>query len=235
MKFPRSLIIVAVFLALWNEPARAQIEVAGSAAILDKLRLNRGIEGKDNTFYEDIIGDPFIFKDFHEGTLYIEPEGKYNVNIRYDIYANQMHLKDSNMIYAIIHPGKVKLIEAGAYKFLYSVYGNSPDDTEPAHSSYFIIREEGKCMLLIKKSIRVQDAEPPKLYQEAKPPKFVATADTYFLKAEGKRAVRIRNKKDLLTVLADKYDAIDSYISSNKLGVKDIEELAKIVSYYNSL
>ena len=90
-------------------------------------------------------------------------------------------------------------------------------------------------MLLIKKNIRVQDAEPAKLYQEAKPPKFVATADTYYLKPEGKSAVRIKNKKDLLTVLADKSDALDSYISSNKLGVKEIEDLAKIVAYYNSL
>ena len=44
-----------------------------------------------------------------------------------------MHLKDSNMIYAIIHPEKVKQIEAGDYKFIYSVFVNSPGDDEPAH------------------------------------------------------------------------------------------------------
>lgn len=235
MELAKSLIIAATFLALCNEPVRAQMEVAGSDAILDKLRLNRGVEGKDNTFYEDISGDPFIFKNFHEGTMYVEPEGKYNVNIRYDIYADQMHLKDSNMIYAIIHPDKVKLIEAGNYKFIYSLFLDSPGDVGPARSSYFIIKTEGKCLLLIKKSIRVQDAEPAKLYQDAKPPKFVATADIFFLKPEGKSAVRIKNKKDLLTVLADKSETIGDYISSNKLDLKDIEELAKIVSYYNSL
>ena len=45
--------------------------------------------------------------------------------------------------------------------------------------------------------------------------------------------MRIKNKKELLTVLADKSDELDSYIRSNKLDVKKIEDLVKIVSYYN--
>lgn len=213
----------------------AQMPMDGTDGMLNKLRLNRGIDGVETTLYQDIQGNPYVFRDFQKGVMYVLPDKKVDVEIRYDIYADQMHLKDSNMIYAIIHPERVKLIEAGNYKFIYSVFVNSPDDKEPGHSSYFILRTEGKCMLLIKKSIRVQDAEPPKLYQDAKPPKFVATADTYYLKADGESAVRIKNKKDLLTVLADKSDVIDSYISSNKLGVKDVEDLEKIVAYYNSL
>jgi hypothetical protein len=235
MKSAKQLIHLISLLVFCLESINAQIEIQGTEFMLNKLRLNKGLEGIPSNLYEDIQGDPFIFRDFQKGILYVQPEGKYNVNIRYDIYANQMHLKDSNMIYAIIHPDKVKLIEAGNYKFIYSVFVNSPDDIEPAHSSYFIIKTGGKCMLLIKKSIRVQDAEPPKLYQEAKPPKFVSKADTYFLKTDGGSAVRIKNKKELLTLLADKSDVIDSYIISNKLGVKDIEDLEKIVSYYNSL
>ena len=86
-------------------------------------------------------------------------------------------------------------------------YLNSPKDDAPAKSSYFILKTEGKCTLLVKKNIRVQDAELPTLYQEAKPAKFVPTADTYFLKNDGSSAVRIKNNKDLLSVLADKSDA----------------------------
>ena len=235
MRSSKQLILLVCLFVFSLESINAQVEIPGTEFMLNKLRLNKGLEGIQSTLYKDIQGDPFIFKDFQKGELYIMSGEKATVNIRYDIYADQMHLKDSNMIYAIIHPEKVKQIEAGDYKFIYSVFVNSPGDDEPAMSSYFLIKTEGKCMLLIKKNIRVQDGEPAKLYQEAKPPKFVATADTYYLKPEGKSAVRIKNKKDLLNVLADKSDALDSYISSNKLGVKEIADLAKIVAYYNSL
>lgn len=213
----------------------AQIPVLGTDEILEKLRLNREVEGNYNILYKDVQGDPYIFKDFHEGTLNVIPDKKITVNIRYDIYADQMHLKDKDQIYAIIHPDKVSLIEAGSYKFIYSPYLKSPDDKDPELSSYFILKADGKCKLLIKKHIRVQDAETNKLYQDAKPPKFIPTSDTYFFKIDNLSAIRIKNKKDLLTVLSDKSEAVDKYISSSKLDAKEVNDLEKIVDYYNSL
>jgi hypothetical protein len=235
MKTFRSLIVIALLAALRSGSALAQIPVLGTDEILEKLRLNREVEGNYNIFYKDVEGDPYIFKDFHEGTMYVIPDKKFTVNIRYDIYADQMHLKDKDQIYAIIHPDKVRLIEAGTYKFIYSAYLKSPEDKDPELSSYFILKSDGKCRLLIKKHMRVQDAETNKLYQDAKPPKFIATSDTYFLKLENKAAIRIKNKKDLLTVLADKSEAVDKYISSNKLDAKEVGDLEKIIIYYNTL
>ncbi len=235
MKSAKQLIFLACILIFSLESINAQVEVSGTQFMLNKLRLNKGIEGIPVTLYEDIKGDPYLFRDFQKGVLSVLNDQKFDVEIRYDLYANQMHLKNKDQIYAIIHPEKVQLIEAGDYKFIYSAYLNSPKDDEPSSSSYFILKTGGKCTLLVKKNIRIQDAELPTLYQAAKPAKFVLTADTYFLKNDGGSAVQIRNKKDLLTVLKDKSDAVKSFISSNKLGVKEIEDLAKIVAYYNSL
>jgi hypothetical protein len=39
----------------------------------------------------------------------------------------------------------------------------------------------------------------------------------------------------LLSVLGDKTEALNRFISSNKPGVKDVEDIARIVSYYNGL
>jgi hypothetical protein len=39
----------------------------------------------------------------------------------------------------------------------------------------------------------------------------------------------------LLSVLGDQKDALSRFIVSNKLGIKDIGDMVKIVSYYNSL
>jgi hypothetical protein len=233
MKSAKQLFVIICLFIGGLESINAQLEIGGTDILLDKLRLNKGLEGGEGTLYQDIKGDPYVFGDFQKGVLYVLPDQKFDVEIRYDIYADQMHLKSKDQIYAIIHPEKVKLIDAGNLKFIYSPYLKSPTDKEPEMSSYFLVRTEGKCMLLVKKNIRVQDAEPPKLYQEAKPAKFVPQADTYFLKMEGKSAVKIKSKKELLTVMNDRSDAIDSYMSSNKLDVKDINDLEKIVIYYN--
>ena len=146
-----------------------------------------------------------------------------------------MHLKNNNEIYAIIHPEKVKLIEVDNLKFIYSGYVQSSGEETSKENSYFVIRIDGRCKLLIKKNIRIQDAEPAKLYQEPKPARFILTNDTYYLKAGDSAAVRIKSKNDLLEVMSDKKDALTNFISSNKLGIKNIEDLSKIVSYFNGL
>lgn len=234
MKLAKLFIFISL-LIICNGSIIAQIPVLGTDEILEKLRLKREVEGNFNIYYKDVEGDPYIFRDFHEGALYVLPDKKFTVNIRYDMYADQMHLKDKDQIYAIIHPERVKLIEADDYKFIYSSYIKSPGNDEPKQSSYFILKTDGKCKLLIKKNMRVQDAETERLYQEPEPAKFIATGDYYFLKLDDMSAVRIRNKKDLLTVLEGKSDAIDSYIRTKKLDVREIEDLADIITYYNSL
>lgn len=233
MKSAKKLFFLVCLFILGLESINAQLDIGGTDILLDKIRLNKGLEGGAGILYQDIQGDPYIFTNFQKGVLYLLTDKKYDVEIRYDIYAGQMHLKSNDQIFAIIHPEKVKLIEAGSMKFIYSSYLKSPEDKEPEVSTYFLVRTDGKCMLLEKKNIRVQDPEPAKLYQEAKPAKFIPLADTYFLKMEGSSAVKFKNKKELLTVLNDKSKEIDNYITSNKLDIKEINDLEKIVAYYN--
>ena len=213
----------------------SQIIVPGSESLLAKLRLNEGIEGIKSETYDNITGDPYIYKDFHEGELTLQNGETYRLNLRYDIYGNQVHLKDNDNIYGIIHPEKIALIVIDTVRFLYSNYGNSPGGKSSRNESYFILKNDGKCKLLIKRNIRIQDAEPPKLYQDAKPAKFIHTNNTYYLKLEDNNAVLIRNKKDILSVLNDKKEAITAYLNSNNPNIKKVEDLSGIVNYYNSL
>ena len=230
-----NFILSALLIINISLTVQSQIIVPGSETLLDKLRLNKGVTGLKSALYDDIAGNPYIFKDFQKGKLIVNSGEEFDVNLRYDIFASEMHLKDKDEIYAIIHPEKVKLIEADSLKFIYSGYTKSPGEETPKEGSYFIVNTDGRCKLLVKKNIRIQDAEPPKLYQDAKPAKFILTDDTYYLKLEDKSAVRIRNKKELLSVLGDQKEALSSFISSNKLGIKDVEDMVRIVSYYNGL
>jgi hypothetical protein len=216
-------------------PSFSQMAISGSEVMLDKLRLNKGIKGMNDVEYSAIQGEPFIFRNFKIGSLIASNGEKFNIEVRYDMYANEMHIKNKDEIFAIIHPEKVKLIEADDIKFIYSQYAKGPGENSNGDSSYFILSTDGKCKLLVKKNVRIQEAEPPKLYQEAKPAKFVATTDLYYLKINENDAIKIKNEKELLIVLADKESEIKIFIKTNHLGVSKIEDLSKIVSYYNSL
>ena len=193
------------------------------------------MHGIEYETYTTTTGDPFIYRDFHEGDLTLRNGETYRLEMRYDIYANQMHLRNKNEFYAINYPEKLASIVIDTLSFIYCNFVNSPEQKNSGESSYFILKTGGKCKLLIKKNIRVQDAEQPKPLQDAKPAKFVHLGDTYYLKQEGESAVRIKGKKELLHILADKKDELNKFIDSNRLATKDLEDLVKIVTFYNSL
>ena len=224
---------LAVGLFIIQFSALAQVPVDGSEILLDKLRLNKGIKGDEAMLYANITGDPYLFKDYQKGVLVVSSGTKFNVNVRYDIYANEIHLKDKEAEYAIIHPEKVKSIEVDGLKFIYSPYVKSGSETVTKDGGYFIVKTDGPCKLLIRKNLRIQDPEPAKLYQEAKPAKFIHLDDTYYIKLNDQSAVRVRTEKDLLTALADQKAPLSKFIKSNRLGTKDVEDLSKIVTFYN--
>lgn len=237
MKKIKSILISFFFLifSFYSVQSQSQIIVPGSEELLDKMRLNKSISGPEELLYSNIIGDPYLFKDFHQGKMTLNSGETYQLDLRFDIYANQMHMKYKDQVYAIIHQEKIASLIIGTEQFIYSNYLKSTDSESSPESTYFILGTDGKCKLLIKKNIRIQEAELPKVLQDAKPARFIHTNDTYYLKQENKPAIKIGNKNELLSVLDDHKDPMVQFINSNKLGIKKIEDLKKIVSYYNGL
>lgn len=235
MKTVKSILLISCVLLLSFSSAHSQNVVPGSELILDKLRLNKVMHGIEYETYGTIAGDPYIYKDFHEGEMTLKNGETYKLNLRFDIYANQVHFKNNDQIYGIIYPEKIASVVIDTIRLLYSSYVNSLAIKTSGDGSYFILKADGKCKLLIKKNIRIQDAEPPKVLQDAKPAKFIHLRDTYYLKLNENAAVLIRNKKDVLAVMGDKKETISKYLKSNKSGTNNIKDLVMIVDYYNSL
>jgi hypothetical protein len=229
------LFTLNIFLCFNVLNSQSQQVVPGSGELLSKLRLNKNAGGIEKVTYSNIDGDPFIYRDFIPGRMILKNGEIYSLNLRYDIYTSKIQFKDKDEIFEIINQEKLALIVIDTITFQYSNYLKSPGEANSVENSWFILKTDGKCKLFIKKNIRIQDAELPKPYQEAKPAKFIHTSDTYYLKPEDKSAVRIDNKKDLLNIFTDKKDQITEFINSNKLGVKEVYDLVKIISFYNSL
>lgn len=214
----------------------SQIVVPGSEYLLSKLRLNESKDGIRYTPYTDIVGDPYIFKDFCSGQVVFKTGETYKADLRYDIYADLIQIRHNDNVFGIANTGTLSKILIDTLSFIYDNIILRPGDKDPSANRYcFIVKREGRCNLLIRKNIRIQDAELPKLYQDAKPAKFVQLKDSYYIKTEDSNAVRITNTKDLLSVLHDREEELRQFIRINRLRIKDLNDLDKIVSYYNSL
>ena len=236
MKKFRLYYLLPLMLALVSiSNAQSQALVYGSDILLDKLRLNKSTEGIADTYYSDIEGDPYLYKDFQKAKLSMTSGEIYDVDIRYDIYAGELHLRVKGIIYVITNYNQFQYAEIDNNKFVYSDYKLTPGTENVSGSTYFILLTEGRCKLLAKMNIRIQDPEPPKLYQDAKPAKFILKDDTYYLKLGESSAVKIKGKKDLLEILDDQQNKLKTFIKSNKLSTSKSEDLIKIISFYNDL
>ena len=229
-----SYLIISTLLICCPIRTFSQWWVEGGDEILNRLRIDKNISSMEKVTYSSFEGDPFLYKNFAEGKVTMKNNETYQLKMRYDIYADQVQFIRDDKVYNFISPGNISSLTIDTLRFIYSDFKNSPDDKDTKGSSFFILKKDGKCKLLVKKNIRIQAAEPPKIYQDAKPPKFIITADTYFFKIGDESAVRVRSKKDVLNLLGNRSDDIAKFISTNKLGT-NISDLYKIAGYYNGL
>ncbi|MEZ4996365.1 MAG: hypothetical protein R2758_02410 [Bacteroidales bacterium] len=63
------LLVVPVMLVY---PVISQDVVPGSDLLLAKLRLNESMSGAQYSSYDEIEGDPYIFKEFRQGLLVLK-------------------------------------------------------------------------------------------------------------------------------------------------------------------
>jgi len=213
--------------------AQSQVLVLGTQSMLDKLRLNKGIEGISDIYYSEILGDPFIAADFADGKVILKSGDLFDVELRYDIYADQMQFRTEGEIYIISNYRQIQSVILEDMEYIYTDYSISFGTDDPDGVAYFALLVDGECKLLERKNIRIQEPEPPKLYQEAKPAKFILKDDSYYLKLGEKSAVKIKSKKDLVEILSDQQDNLKTFIRSNKLSTGKREDLIKIISFYN--
>jgi hypothetical protein len=202
--------------------------------LLSRLRLNRTMTGIEKVNYSNIIGDPFLYKDFIPGSLTLKTGETLPLYLRYDIYTDEIQFRQKEEIYVLVNTESVSVVMMDTLKFIYTRYMKSPGDISSIENSWFLLKEDGKCRLLIKKNLRLQSAEDAKPYQAAKPAKFIKTNDSFYLQPEGQNAMRVTSRKDILSILSDKSSELNKFIDSARLGAKDINDLRKIVAFYNS-
>lgn len=180
------------------------------------------------TEYKDIVGSPYLNRDFTEGIFYFKDSTAYKIPIRYNIYSDEMEYQIKGINYAINDPKSLNRILLGASYFIFL-----DSNTE---RGYYEVLETGKYTLLQKRKVNFRPEEGPKPIEGTiKPASFVKHPDIFFILNKDSQLKKISNLKSLINYMDDHKLKIESFVKKEKIKKAKKENLIKIVKYYNML
>ncbi len=230
----RNILSLSVICAFIN-CTYAQYEVKGIDDVLLKIRINNNINGTKNENYKKIEGNPYMFDNFQAGTVKLKNGNTFAGMLQYDIYAGTLYFKKNDTNYAIDLPNEIEYITINESKLIYSNYIPAKPAKETTASTYFEIVIDAKCQLLAKKNVSIKEGVQGNGIVLSTPTRFNKKNDTYFIKIDNKPAIEIKNNQSLISIFEKYSNTIETFIDKENLSYKRVEDLKKIVNYYNTL
>jgi len=185
----------------------------------------------------DVAGTPFYSEEWRFGILVVMDNRRYDsVKFRLNLQSGEVHVLDTNgrelalakgYIKEALWLGKIKGIPEG----IRFQNGFPAIEQQDAYSFYEVL-SEGKFWLLhsIRKVISEQKDD---LSGEIR--KEYKTYEDYYV-YDGKTMQRIKKDKTFVeNLLADKREKIETFVSDNKFKLRSIDEIRKVIEFYNTL
>jgi hypothetical protein len=189
-----------------------------------------GLELRDISL-EGVEGSLYVGEDWPEGILTLKG-GKTieNYRFRYDVYSDQMQFIAGNDTLAFASPGELHSIVFKGMTFVYEPY----ECSDILMKGYFQLITPGKKQLLLKRSVAYHLNENENTPIESKESYLIT--ECYFLKTGNQPAHKVMcNRKSAILALNDKRKELEEYLKITGNKVKTLEDLKKMVEYYNSI
>ena len=102
---------------------------------------------------------------------------------------------------------------------------------------YFLVHNEGNNVLLSRKVVEYKEAKPAmSSYQKDRPADFKREDDEIYLKFKNGNLTEVpKSKNKFYGIFGENASNIKKYVKKNKLSVKEIKDLKKIVAYSNTI
>ena len=184
---------------------------------------------------------------WHPGLLVTNQGDSIKGNLKYDFENQSIQLDDGETLKAF----NVNNL------FFFEIY----DETIKDHRQFYSLMYEvgykysipvlfemvinGKLSLLLRERIVSESTQSsfPSYYAYSMMPRFSNNSgyvnkikyDYFFLDNEGNILKFKGKKKELYNLMNDQYQKVKSYISNNKINLKRMSDLARVVSFYNQI
>ena len=203
--------------------------ILNRGAVLNLSPIGRDLEkkGMDEESRRKLLKKQYLTIAYNP--CYID-EFKTLAYLRYNLYDDQMEfVKNENIYY--LKKEKGRKIQFTIPRSVYKIYELDGD------LEYFLVQVEGKSSLLVKQSSRfLKPRKATTSYGVDKPADFKRSKDVYYIVFNDESVVKIpMKKKELHIIFGTKKTMIKEYVKKNKLNPKNLEDLEKLVVYYNTL
>ncbi|MCP2043187.1 hypothetical protein [Pontibacter sp. HSC-36F09] len=208
-----------------------------SASAVAQFTHTNNMEARPVHEYNTITmtGSPYLHKEWAKGSLTLKNGTVYQgIDLMYDQVKDVIIFKTKN--------GDVKELLEPVQEFKIGYIENNKQvertfrsgfsgDGVPA-KAFMEVLADGQVALLKHTSKKIFDR---KNYSSATIDREVQESEDYYI-AVGDKAVKVKKSKNsLLAAIPDKKDYLETYIKSNALNLRDDNDMAKLVAYYNSL
>ena len=183
-------------------------------------------------------GSPYFIEEWNLGEIKGPKGVTYeSVRIRYNIYEGNLEIIKDGIAIAVDKKQVESFtitevnddLEEISYHFSRIIGGNETN-------KFYQVLFEGETSLLVDYTINKVNIVSQGYNTTAKTDRFALSSEYYLYDAEsGYVKFRPKNKEFLSVIASDRKDAINKYLSQNKLNVKREEDLVNIVEYYNTL
>ncbi|MBC5993859.1 hypothetical protein [Pontibacter cellulosilyticus] len=187
--------------------------------------------------YTDVQGSAYLYDSWKKGSVTTARDITYDgIELMYDQVEDQLIFKGSGGVAKTFNqPIKAFTLKASKDNAILKeqvfLSGFMPiDGAKPA--TFYEVLADGEVQLLRRSAKRIFEELP---YGSATKVKAFKIDSFYYISKEGKLTKIKNDKKSVLQALSDKKTALESYIKTNKLDLKKDEELAKLITYYNTL
>jgi len=216
----KRIIPILIFLSLAYSSAKAQ-------ALVSDISGNPVSESK----YVNVEGNPYLTEEWIKSNVKLANGTVYkDVAVRLDVVTDELLFKNADgKILAFVDPVAEFTFISTNQHFINGISGLS----NYTPKSYFQSLNEGKAKILKKTNKTVVER---KEYNSATTTKSFVENSAYFLLTPTGQALPLKkDKKFILSTLADKSGPLETYINDKKLNLKKDADLASLIDYYNTL
>ena len=183
--------------------------------------------------FSDVQGTPFLVDAWYPGSVRLANGNSYKENLflKYNIKQDELYFKGKNdETLAFVDPVVEFTID---YKLDHLHYKNGFNGINGfTNTTFFQVLADGNVQLLKKITKTILEDRP---YNSPTVNKVFADVEQYFLIVGGKPVTIKKDKKAILAAIGNKQAELETYIKANNLNVKNDNDAAKLVIYYNSL
>jgi len=193
--------------------------------------------GSFHSYYEGIEGNPFFIESFRSSTIKLVSGLEFNnVTARLDLYKQIIQVKLNGDTVKMVLPGNItEIIFYDTVQSLsnkYKFQTGYPEIDNLNRNNFYQVLSDGNVTLL-KSSIKKINKTKNEMSGEISS-QFDIYEDHYlYVKYEMKRVKK--DKEYLLNLLADKRKELETYISAQKMNLKSMDSIKRLIDYYNSL